>query len=63
VAGPDLDNPAATMFSLVMLVWTRAGKAHSLRDYSTWMREAGLAEPRVHPSAGMPSSWLVAGRA
>jgi 2-polyprenyl-3-methyl-5-hydroxy-6-metoxy-1,4-benzoquinol methylase len=62
VTGPALENPGATMFSLVMLVWTRHGKAYSNADYSTWMTEAGLATPSAHPMAGMPTSWLIAER-
>jgi hypothetical protein len=50
------------MFSLVMLVWTRHGKAYSNADYSTWLTEAGVAPPSAHPMAGMPTSWLIAER-
>jgi C-methyltransferase len=60
VTGPALENPGATMFSLVMLVWTRNGQAYSEGDYAAWMMEAGLARPSAHPLPGMPSSWLVA---
>lgn len=62
VAGPALENPGATMFSLAMLVWTRSGKAHERADYEAWMLEAGLSTPTVHPAPGMPTSWLVARR-
>jgi C-methyltransferase len=63
VAGPGVENPGATLFSLVMLVWTRAGKAYSQGDYESWMLEAGLSRPTAHPLAGMPTTWLVAQRA
>jgi len=62
VAGPGLENPAATMFSLAMLVWTRSGKAYAHADYEAWMLEAGLSRPSAHAAPGMPSSWLVARR-
>ena len=63
VTGPALENPGATMFSLVMLVWTRAGKAYAQADYDAWMLEAGLTRPAAHPLPGMPTSWLIAKRA
>jgi len=63
VTGRGLENPGATMFSLVMLVWTRSGKAYGQDDYTAWMLEAGLARPSAHPLPGMPTSWLIAQRA
>jgi len=63
VTGAALENPAATLFSLVMLVWTRSGKAYGQSDYETWMLEAGLSRPVAHPLPGMPTSWLVTQRA
>jgi C-methyltransferase len=62
VAGPALENPGATMFSLVMLVWTRRGKAYERADYEAWMLEAGLSRPTSHPLPGMPTSWLISRR-
>jgi C-methyltransferase len=62
VTGAALENPAASLFSLVMLVWTRAGKAYPQSDYEGWMLEAGLSRPAAHPLPGMPTSWLVAQR-
>lgn len=62
VAGPGVENPGATMFSLVMLVWTRTGQAYAEADYAAWMAAAGLAQPRAHPLPGMPTTWLVAER-
>lgn len=62
VTGPGIENPGATMFSLVMLVWTRTGQAYAAADYAAWMAEAGLAPPTAHPLPGMPTSWLVAER-
>jgi C-methyltransferase len=62
IAGPGLENPGATMFSLAMLVWTRSGKAYARADYEAFMLEAGLSKPTAHPAPGMPTSWLVARR-
>jgi 2-polyprenyl-3-methyl-5-hydroxy-6-metoxy-1,4-benzoquinol methylase len=63
VTGPALENPGATMFSLVMLVWTRSGKAYGYDDYAAWMTEAGLTRPASHPLPGMPTTWLISERA
>jgi len=60
VTGSALENPGATMFSLVMLVWTRHGKAYAQSDYATWMSEAGLSRPSAHPLPGLPTTWLIA---
>jgi hypothetical protein len=54
-----LDNPGATMFSLVMLVWTRRGTAYGYDDYAGWMAEAGLTRPASHPLPGVPTTWLI----
>ncbi len=62
VTGAALENPGATLFSLVMLVWTRAGKAYGHGDYETWMLEAGLSRPAAHPLPGMPTTWLITQR-
>lgn len=63
VTGPALENPGATMFSLVMLVWTRGGKAYSYDDYAAWMSAASLTRPASHPVPGMPTTWLISERA
>lgn len=57
------DNPGAAMFSVVMLVWTRKGEAYSADDYRAWFVEAGLKPLGVHPSAGMPTSFVIADKA
>jgi C-methyltransferase len=63
VTGPALENPGATMFSLVMLVWTKSGKTYAEDDYVAWMLEAGLKRPSAHPLPGMPTTWLIGARA
>jgi hypothetical protein len=62
VTGPALENPGATMFSLVMLVWTKSGKAYAEDNYVAWMLEAGLTRPSAHPLPGMPTTWLIGAR-
>ena len=59
VSSPDLSNPAATMFSVIMLAWTRKGEAYAAADYARWFAAAGLKAPSIHPVGGMPTSWLV----
>ncbi len=59
VVSPDLSNQFATMFSIVMLVWTKKGEAYAEADYSRWFKAAGLKAPTLHAMAGMPTSWLV----
>ena len=56
------DDPGGKMFSIVMLGWTRKGEAFKQADYLAWFEQAGLSAPEVHPSAGMPSSFLIASR-
>ncbi|MGO9832991.1 MAG: methyltransferase [Polyangiaceae bacterium] len=53
-------NPAAAMFSVTMLVWTRSGEAYSLKDYEKWFGQTGLTRPKLHTFDGMPSSVLIA---
>jgi 2-polyprenyl-3-methyl-5-hydroxy-6-metoxy-1,4-benzoquinol methylase len=59
VSSPDLSNPAATMFSIVMLAWTTKGEAYTEADYSGWFTACGLKAPSAHPIVGLPTSWLV----
>jgi 2-polyprenyl-3-methyl-5-hydroxy-6-metoxy-1,4-benzoquinol methylase len=56
----DGDAPAATMFSTIMLMWTRKGESYATGDYKGWFAEAGLGAPEVHPSQGLPSVWMLA---
>jgi C-methyltransferase len=63
VSSPDLSNPAATLFSITMLMWTRKGEAFTADDYRRWFTQAGFKAPSLHASLGMPTSWLVAEKA
>ncbi|HEX4099315.1 MAG TPA: methyltransferase [Pseudonocardiaceae bacterium] len=57
------DDPFPYLFSVVMLAWTREGEAYSLDTYQRLLHEAGFAPPEVHRIQGMPSRFLIAGRA
>lgn len=56
----ELRNPAGTLFSVTMLIWTRQGEAYGADDYRAWLTEAGLQAPTLHASAGMPSTFIMA---
>jgi SAM-dependent methyltransferase len=56
----ELRNPMGALFAVTMLIWTRAGQTYSVDDYSGWLTRAGLGAPTVHPSQGMPATFLVA---
>lgn len=57
------DKPFPYFFSVFMLVWSREGEAHTLDTYRRLFREAGFSPPEVHDVQGMPSCFLIAGRA
>jgi len=47
VLNADKTGPkTGALFALNMLVGTRAGSAYSEQEYTTWLRDAGFAEPR-----------------
>jgi hypothetical protein len=59
---PDKTAPTfAALFSLNMLVGTRAGASYSEPEYSVWLREAGFSDIRRIRQPG-PASLLVATR-
>ena len=51
----------AALFSLNMLVGTRAGASYSVDEYAEWMREAGFAEVRRNRLAG-PAGLMIGTR-
>jgi hypothetical protein len=63
VGSPPAEAPFLYLFSVRMLTWTREGEAHSLDTYRRLLRDAGFSPPEVHAGQGMPSSFLIAGRA
>ena len=58
----EVTDPVPHLFSVVMLVWTRAGEAHPLSRYQRMLSTAGFALPAVHPLATQGSCFLLAER-
>jgi ubiquinone/menaquinone biosynthesis C-methylase UbiE len=56
------EEPFASLFSVIMLAWTREGEAYPLETYERMLTDAGFASPEVHESIGMPSRFLIAER-
>jgi C-methyltransferase len=56
------DQPFPFLFSVVMLAWTLDGEAHPLSTYERLLTQAGFGHVEVHPSVGMPSSFMIAER-
>lgn len=56
------DEPFPSLFSVIMLVWTREGQAHPLSTYERLLEEAGFAPPEIHQAAGMPSRFVISER-
>jgi ubiquinone/menaquinone biosynthesis C-methylase UbiE len=57
------ETPFPYLFSVRMLTWTREGESHSIDVYERLLRQAGFSAPEAHSAEGMPSQFLVAGRA
>ena len=57
---PKLEQPMGALFAVTMLMSTRKGETYSPSDYAAWFEGAGLEPAGVHPSAGMPTSFLFA---
>ena len=57
------DEPFPRLFSVMMLVWTREGKAYSLGDYERMLVKGGFSPPEAQQPEGMPSRFLIAGPA
>jgi C-methyltransferase len=53
---------AANLFSVIMLVWTRQGEAHTLARLERMLAAAGFGPPELHPVPEMPTEVLVAER-
>jgi ubiquinone/menaquinone biosynthesis C-methylase UbiE len=62
VAQSPADEPFPALFSVVMLAWTRAGRAHTVADYTSWLADSGFAAPEVHDGCGLPSRFIIAER-
>jgi len=57
------EAPFPYLFSVRMLTWTREGESHSIDVYERLLHQAGFSGPEAHSVEGMPSQFLVAGRA
>jgi C-methyltransferase len=60
--GPVRDSPEAHLFSLLMLVWTDNGEAHSSATYERMLSAAGYAGMRLHRQPTIPMRVIVADR-
>ena len=60
---PPAEAPFPYLFSVRMLTWTREGESHSIDVYEHLLHQAGFSAPEAHSVEGMPSQFLVAGRA
>ncbi len=60
--GPVRDSPEAHLFSLLMLVWTENGEAHSAGTYQRMLASAGYTDMRLHRQAEIPMRIIVADR-
>jgi C-methyltransferase len=61
--GPVRDSPEAHLFSLLMLVWTENGEAHSAGTYRRMLTAAGYKNMHLHRQAEIPMRIIVADRA
>ncbi|HEX6509576.1 MAG TPA: methyltransferase [Chloroflexota bacterium] len=53
---------AAALFSVLMLVWTTEGEAHSLGEYQALLKGSGFGVPVVYDVPGLPSKVILADR-
>lgn len=60
--GPVRESPEAHLFSLLMLVWTEQGEAHSVATYRQILGAAGYTNMRVHRQPTIPMRVIVADR-
>lgn len=59
----SLDDAAAHLFSLLMLVWTTAGQVHSASAYRKMITTAGYVHPEVHGEGRGPLRMIIAEKA
>lgn len=53
-------EPAAALFSVIMLVRTSSGRVYSATDYERMLGEAGFTSPELHDIPGLPTRIMVA---
>jgi C-methyltransferase len=61
--GPVRESPEAHLFSLLMLVWTDNGEAHSAGSYERMLSAAGYRDMRLYRQDEIPMRVIVAERA
>ncbi len=61
-SGPG-EEPTPRLFSLIMLVRTHFGEAHSLDEYRGMLAETGFTQPELHELPGQPTCVLLSRRA
>jgi 2-polyprenyl-3-methyl-5-hydroxy-6-metoxy-1,4-benzoquinol methylase len=60
VTSTKAQDPAAALFSIIMLVRTTAGGVYSLQDYEMMLGNAGFGPPELHEIPGLPTRMIVA---
>jgi C-methyltransferase len=60
--GPVRESPEAHLFSLLMLVWTESGEAHSAGTYQRMLSAAGYKDMQLHRQPEIPMRIIVADR-
>jgi C-methyltransferase len=60
--GPVRANAEAHLFSLLMLVWTTQGEAHSSAAYERMLTAAGYTGMRLHRQSTLPMRLIIADR-
>jgi C-methyltransferase len=53
-------DPAAALFSVIMLVRTQRGQTYAYGDYQEWLRDAGFDKIELHGIPGLPTRLIVA---
>ncbi|MEV4053689.1 class I SAM-dependent methyltransferase [Amycolatopsis sp. NPDC049688] len=59
---PPAEEHASHMLSLLMLAWTRGGRAHSAGTYRRMFAATGFGAVTTHAVPGVPAHLLIAGR-
>jgi hypothetical protein len=59
---PPALNPAPHLFSILMLVWTTEGQAHSAVAYRRMLAAAGYENPALHGVPSLPMQIITASR-
>lgn len=57
------EEPIPRLFSIIMLIRTRQGRAYSVADHQQMLAAAGFTAPEIHSAPGLPTRFIVAQRA